>query len=515
MVSSSHAALAPYAGPWDRRRAAHLIRRQGFGARKRDVDRALAAGSAEAAVSALLAEAVSQSAVLLEPPGWYRAAEDTGVEEVYDVQRLWLDGMRTGGLLDKMTLFWHNHFATEWTATESKTDASIAHLTFDHYGLLRTNALGNVQTLVRTVGLDASMLVYLDGAVNAVGQANENYARELLELFTMGQTGPDGAPNYTETDIQELARALTGWTVGSDRRVRFEPDRHDAGAKTIFGQTQPFDYDGALDLVFATRTPAIAHFVARKLYCFFVQPRPDAAIVQALADLLVTNGFEVAPVVRALLASAHFYDDALIAARVKSPLEWVVGFLREAEVTPSRNLLEWVRRALEPVALGQELFNPPNVAGWPGLNPPASDGQPGYFAWVTTGSLPERWSHLDDLLGDDGYDPFELAQKVSDPSDPLRLAGDLAETLLPVPLDVAGIHPLEEPFGGNPDFPPPDAFLNGPAQRVDLAKYLLDGTPHYEWPRFEDGRPEHVEEARTLLRRYLTYLVQLPEYQLT
>lgn len=423
--------------------------------------------------------------------------------------------MRSDALIEKLTLFWHNHFATEWAVIEGKTSASVGHLTYDYYRLLRLNALGNVRTLVYEVGLNPAMLVYLDGFVNEVGQANENYARELLELFTMGQYGPDGSRNYTEQDIKELARALTGWTVGSDRRATFNANRHDSGTKTILGRTGSFGYDEVIDVLFDERADAIAVFLCRKLYCFFVQARPEETVVRGLADVLLANDFEIAPVIQTLLSSTHFYDDAFIAARIKSPVELLVGVLRETELTPTSALLEAMREALTPNALNQELFNPPNVAGWPGLNPPSADGQPGHYIWLTTGTLPDRWDFLDAILHEASYDPFAVAQKISDPSDPLRLPTDLAEAFLPVPLPEVGIHDIEAPFGGNPNFAPPAAFLEGPAHAVNLSKILLNGTPHYEWPRFDEQQPTHVEEARILLRRFMTYLVQLPAYQLT
>lgn len=515
-MRSTEQALTPYAGPWDRRRATHLIRRQGFGALKREVDQALNDGSATAAVARLVETA--QTDPLPEPPAWYQGGGSSEVEEVYDLQRSWFEAMRTRGLIEKMTLFWTNHFAVQWSVNQGKASNSASHLTYDYYRLLRLHALGNFRTLVHNIGRNAAMLVYLDGFVNEVGHANENYARELLELFTMGLYAPDGAENYTEADIKELARALTGWVVTGSNGAAFDPARHDGGAKTIFGHTAAFDYDAALDLIFDARADAIAVFVCRKLYCFFVQPMPHEAVVRALADVFLANDFEIAPVLQTLLGSDHFYQDTFIASRIKSPLELIIGFLREAELTPTRDLLEAVREMLAPTALNQEPFNPPNVAGWPGLNPPAADNQPGHYAWLTTGTLPDRWQHLDALLnGEAGatYDPFDLVQKRSDPSDPLRIPADLAEAFLPIPLHEAGIHDLREPFGGNPEFPPPPQFLEGPAHAVNLTKIMLNGTPHYEWPRFDEQNPAHVAEARELLRRYITYLVHLPEYQLT
>ena len=513
---SAAAGLAPYSGSWDRRRAAHLVRRTSFGAIKREVDRALNDGSATAATGRLVEAALSDP--LPEAPSWYSHNGSTGTEEIYDLQRSWLEAMRAQGLIEKMTLFWHNHFVTQWAANQGKASNSVGHLTYDYYKLLRWHALGNFRTLVYNVGLNPAMLIYLDGFVNEKGQANENYGRELLELFTMGQYGPDGSENYTEQDIKETARALTGWIVNSSNRATLDPARQDRGSKTIMGRTDLFDYDGVIDLIFDVRASQIAHFVCRKLYSFFVQPIPDEGVVGELAQVFLANNFEIAPVVETLLASAHFYEETFIAGRIKSPVELLIGFLREAEVTPNRALLDNLREMLTPTALNQELFNPPNVAGWPGINPPGADGQPGHYAWLSTGTLPDRWDTLERFLfGENGniYDPFTLAQKVSDPSDPFRLPTDLAQTLLPVPLDEVGIFDIEEDFGGDPALPPPQEFLNGPRHAVNLSKILLNGSPHYEWPRFTENNPENEEEAREQLLRFLSYLIQLPEYQLT
>ena len=515
-VRAATADLAPYNGPWDRRHAAHLVRRTSFGAIKREVDRARNDGSVAAAVSRIVATA--QSDPIPEAPSWYNGNGSTGTAEIYALQLTWLEAMRTNGFIEKMTLFWHNHFVTQWAVNEGKASNSAGHLTYDYYKLLRLHALGNFRTLVYNIGLNPAMLIYLDGFVNEAGQANENYARELLELFTMGQYGPGDTENYAEQDIKELARALTGWVVTRSNQASFDPARHDRGSKTILGQSDLFGYDEVVDLLFETRAAQIAHFVCRKLYCFFVQARPDEGIVAAMAQVFQTNNFEIAPVLEALLTSAHFYQDAFIAGRIKSPIELLVGFLREAEVTPNQDLLDNLREVLTPTALNHELFNPPNVAGWPGLNPPAADGQPGHYAWLSTSTLPDRWDTLQRFLfGANGntYDPFTLAQKISDPSDPFRLPTDLAATLIPVPLDEAGIPDVEEDFGGDPDLPPPQAFLEGPAYAINLAKIMLNGSPHYEWPRFSDQNPENEAEAREQLLRFLSFLIQLPEYQLT
>ncbi len=510
------AGLEPYSGPWTRRQARHLISRTNFGALKRDVDAALNDGSAAVAVDRIVDDAIAEP--LPEPPSWYGGNGGTGVDQVYQLQRNWLDNMRQLGFIEKMTLLWHNHMPTQWAINDGKTNLSIAHLMYDYYKLLRLNALGNFREVIEKIGKNASMHYYLDGYVNEVGHANENYGREVLELFTMGQYGPGQSLNYTENDIKEIARALTGWVVTSNRTVAFDQSRHDTGVKTFFGQSGNYGYDDVVDIIFAQRSAQTADYVARKIYTFFVQAVPDETVVAGLASALLSNNFDIAPVVRLLFKSAHFFEDGLMGARIKSPIEIIVGFLREAEVDPTQALLDDMRDSLTPVNLGQEPLNPPNVAGWPGINPPDASGTPGHHHWLTTTTLPDRWDVMVDIVygrrGAD-YDPVELAIKVSDPSDPFRLAIDLAEIFIPIPLEETGIREVAEPFGGDPNIPLPSEVQNGPSYLRNLSKILLDGAPFYEWPLITDTESPGVEDVRKLLRGYITYLVQLPAYQLT
>ncbi|MBT8399491.1 MAG: DUF1800 domain-containing protein [Rhodothermia bacterium] len=513
--SSSPQSLAPYSGAWNRTTARHLVARTHFGALKRDVDRAYNDGSVGAAVDRIVNSALGVP--LPEPPSWYGSNSSTGVNEIYDLQIGWLNAMRSEGLVEKMTLFWHNHMPTQWSINQNKTSLSIGHLCHDHYKLLRLNALGNFRELIRDIGLNASMLLYLDGYLNEAGAANENYARELLELFTMGQYAPDGSENYSENDIKEIARALTGWVVASNRTASFDPQRHDSGTKSFLGQTGTFGYHDVVDVVFAQRASEIAHFLGRKLYTFFVHAVPDEAVVSAIASELIAADFEIVPVLRKLFKSAHFYRSTVIGARIKSPVEFLLGFIREAEVVVTTTLWDRVRDALAAINLGEELLNPPNVAGWPGFNPPDASGNPGHHTWLTTSTLPDRWKLLGDVIYERegaSYDPFELVSKISDPSDPFRIAVDLASAFVPIPLAETGIREIEEPFAGDPDLLPSEV-KNAPPHEQNLAKILLDGTPFNEWPSSPDGTSQRTVAARQLLRAYLTYLVQLPAYQLT
>ena len=514
-AQASATGLAPYAGPWDRRRAAHLVRRTCFGAIKREVDRALNDGSVAVAVDRILAATAAEP--LPDPPGWYTGSSSSNeIERIYDVQRNWFEAMRAKGLSEKLTLFWHNHFVTQYPALQQKSPASVPHLCYDYLTLLRRNALGNFKAFVREVGLDPAMLVYLDGFVNERGAANENYGRELLELFTMGQFDADGSPNYTEADIKEIARALTGWVVTGSGSASFDPSRHDDGVKSFLGRSGSYGYDDVVDILFEVRGQQIARYICRKLYCFFVHAIPDEAIVAELANYFISVDYELSPVLQRLFTSEHFYDETFLASRIKSPVELLVGFVREAELTPTSDFLETLRERL--VRLNQELLNPPNVAGWPGLNPPASDGMPGHRAWLSTSSLPDRWATLDSFInGDAGapYDPVQLSAKVSDPSNVFRLPTDLAESLLAVPLEHAGIREVEDDFAGNKDIPPPQSFLDGPAYSINLTKIMLNDVPHYYWPYFTNAKEAQEGGAWGMLLAFLTYLIQLPEYQLT
>ena len=189
----------------------------------------------------------------------------------------------------------------------------------DYYYLLHEHLLGNFKTFVYDMGLTPAMLKYLDGESNRVGAPNENYARELLELFTMGPTAPDGTPNYTETDVAEIARALTGWVVTDDFHVEFDESRHDAGMKSFLGRQGMYGYDQVIDILFEERAHAIAHHLSRHLYCFFVRPLPDESVVSDLADVLLDNNFEIKPALQVLFSSTHFYDEANRARASKAP----------------------------------------------------------------------------------------------------------------------------------------------------------------------------------------------------
>ncbi|MEM1125732.1 MAG: DUF1800 domain-containing protein [Bacteroidota bacterium] len=511
----THTSLTPAQRVLSQAEAHHLLRRIQHNAPPGAVA-ALTGQPIETVVGSLVAEAVALDPV--PEPDWI----DTPIPSRNDAEAfqafienntLWLTETRynawtwllSRGLRERMTLFWHDHFATEAQIYQ------LASFAFRYLALLREHAFGNFQTFVHAVGTDAAMLLYLNGNQNERSAPNENYARELLELFTMGPTRPDGTPNYTDvgevpsgqSDVEMVARALTGWVIdGTTLDVLFLPFRHDDGPKTIFGQTGPYGYDEVIDLLFRERTEAIAYFICAKLYQDLVYETVNEEVVEAMAALFIERGFEIRPVVEALLMSEHFYDPALIGAQIKSPTDVLVGFLRE---TGTEAPLE-IQRILTfgGFLLDQNLLDPPNVAGWPG-----------YRDWVDTSTLPLRWLLTEYLLfGAEVMPPLDLVPMALDLHDPAQpgavfyLAEAMATHLLAVPLDTVQLEVSDEPFTGNlVDNPIPDDILQGPPHRLALTKVMLAGVPWYEWDL-------SIALANNYLLLFTRYLIQLPEYQL-
>lgn len=461
------AGLEPYSPsaqkPWDAKRAAHLLRRTSIGATKAEIDQIVSL-SPGAAVDQIVDDAINSPRPA--PPSWWPNSSNGGSEKI-DVIIGWFTEMRSAGLREKLAFFWSNHFVTAAKAYDSPS------YMFQYLDLLREHCLGNFKTFTYEVGLIPAMLIYLDSIKNKDAGPNENYARELLELFTMGIFDQNGVENYSQNDISELARAFTGLRVDESTLGYYVDDkRHDFGTKTIFGQTGQFGYDEAIDIIFDQRASAIAHHISSRLYRCFVHAEPDAAIVGEMASMLLSNNFELEPVVRTLLKSEHFFEEAFIGAKYKSPMELLNGFVVEAGI--NLNETGEIEVYQDGDRLGQKLFDPPNVAGWPG-----------YQSWLSTGTLPLRWTYLGQMInGSPEYnqsDLVPLAKQMPNPNDPYALSRDLADFFLPQPLE-------EEEY-------------------TILTEVLLDGMPDYEW-----NIDEQVAGGR--LRGYMTYLTQLPQFQL-
>jgi uncharacterized protein (DUF1800 family) len=388
---------APYtptpADPWDLGKVAHLHRRAGFGATRAELLRDLDAGPAAAADRLLRPpEPTADERQVLE--GLRR-----GAVESRDMERLkawWLYRVLydPDPLREKLTLFWHSHFAT----SNRKVQDLGAMLRQNE--TLRKHALGGFGDLLNAVASDPAMLVWLDGAGSRKEKPNENFAREFFELFTLG------LGNYAEADVREASRAFAGWkkAEGDDGGYAFDPERADPGAKTVLRQTGPWK---AVDVVRITLAqPACAEFLCRKLYRFFVSEAtaPDAALLRPLAEEFRKSGHSVAHAVGVILRSRHFYDRANRRQRLKGPVEHSAGLLRMLEVPRADVNLLALAVACE--RQGQDLFHPPNVKGWDGGK-----------TWLTSTTVLERgnwgndvvWGNLD--LGLRPYDPAAWAAR--------------------------------------------------------------------------------------------------------
>ena len=367
-------ALEPYAGPWNARLAAHLLRRAGFGGTTAEVER-LASMPMHAAVDSLVHFPSTQDlpappdlysladALQLFPGGRPKLADDMQRREIFKeirknerrsligLQRWWLERMLNtpAPLQEKMAVYFHGHFTT--ASIQKGVDPQM---TFDQNQLFRDNALGNLRDLTWKISTNPAMLIYLDNGLNVAQHPNENYARELMELFTLG------VDKYTENDVRESARAWSGWVVNRRTgKARFVPRRHDAGTKTFLGRTGTFDGKDIVDIIY--EQPACAVFWANSLLNYFVYNSPEPQLVDAVAALIRKNGYDLQPVMSTLLRSNLFYSSRAYRALVKSPVEFVIGTHKAFglnELAPN------AQRAL--VQMGQILFYPPNVAGWPG-----------------------------------------------------------------------------------------------------------------------------------------------------
>jgi uncharacterized protein (DUF1800 family) len=279
----------------------------------------------------------------------------------------WLERLQTTGasvLREKLTLFWHGHFAT------SMAKVQFAYLLYQQNALLRRHALGNVQTLTQEISRDPAMMMYLDTQRSHRQQPNENFAREVMELFTLGEG------HYTEQDIKEAARAFTGYRVDAiTGKYRFQKKGYDPGEKTIFGQKQPFTGNQVIELIFAQEQ--CARYLLAKLWRFFVHEQAEEEVVNSIAKAWQEEKYEMKPLLRALFLSELFYRPSYRAQQIKSPVQFLTQVKHELEVEALPTLLQLgMLQQLE-----QVLFRPPNVAGWEGGR-----------TWITTNSLLNRYN---------------------------------------------------------------------------------------------------------------------------
>jgi len=324
----------------------HLLRRAGFGANPAELDTYVALGY-EGAVNRLLNyEQTPDSYPDYQPTD----LNQNGRPKLGELQLWWLNRMLITGrpLQEKMTLFWHGHFAT----ADSKVNNPV--WMFNQNELFRSNALGSFQTLLSGVSKDPAMMKWLDNQTNRTGSPNENYAREVMELFTMG------LGSYTEQDVKEGARALTGWVVPKDSDAgQFVPRRFDSGVKNYLGHSGNLGLEDVVSIL--AGSPHTAKFLARKLARFFISDTPDDATVGTIADTYASTNGDMKAAMRTVLTTDAFRNAGNFMDKITSPAEFVVTNLK---LLGAKSIDKMVLPAM--AGMGQELFNPPNVAGWPG-----------------------------------------------------------------------------------------------------------------------------------------------------
>jgi len=444
--------------PWNLKWAGHLYRRAAFAGTWQELQQAVADGPAKT-VERLLHGGPNRET--FDQQMDELAASIAQGNNSQHLRAWWLARMlRTPfPLLEKMTLFWHNHFAT----SNAKVN-NVAYMLQQNH-TLRRYALGSFADMLQAISKDPAMMVWLDTNLNKKGKPNENYARELMELFSLG------IGNYTEQDIREAARAFTGWEIRNGQ-FHFRRDEHDDGEKTVFGRTGRWQGE---DIVrFCLEHPACPRFLARKLFRYFVSEtlEPSPQLLEPLAQRLRQSNYDIREAVHMILTSNIFYSDHAYRARVKSPVEFAVGIIRALEGQPSALALA---NALENI--GQRLFYPPSVKGW--------DGGP---AWLNSATLLARNNLAQALTS--GEDP-----QFGSRCDPVRLVRqyrqDTEEQVLSFFLDL---------------------FLQGdigPETRARLGEYLRQ-SQQFRWPAYwsEQDRRDHRIRA-------LCYLVlSQPEFQL-
>ena len=326
---------------------AHLLRRAGFGGTAAEIDRLVALPTWEDVVDAILDTSAN-------PADPIPAAVDDREDEWYPPWvagvHHWMDRMATTPtpIVEKMTLFWHGNLA-------SSTDGVLPRLVFRQIRTYRALALGDVHDLFQAMAIDPAMLQYLDNASNVAEEPNENFARELMELFTLG----NGA--FTEADVVGMARAWTGHNLDdTGERYRFSAADHDGGLKTIFGITRAWDGPATItEIVRGSRQGTCARYLAAKVWSFFAHPQPPAALVDDLAATFIASGMVVRELLRAVFLRPEFRLATTRTALVRSPVEWLVVAMRATGLDAATLHPEWWMERL-----GQALYQPPNVSGW-------------------------------------------------------------------------------------------------------------------------------------------------------
>jgi len=521
--------LTPYTGTWTKIQAAHLLRRTMFGPTYLQIQQAVTTGM-NATVAQLLTLPVTNPPLSYKPEEtiaafnttWVNSVYPAGSEAVVDNARVsslagWMMqrlNRQTVSIQEKMCLFWDNHFGVE-----ASNDARAI---YNLHELYRNACLGDFRQLVKDVTVDVNMLIFLNGAFNNQYSPNENFSRELLELFTVGkgpQVGPGDYTNYTESDVAEGAKILTGWTIeGLLSSTLTSPESvyysvlHDTSSKTLsahFGNAvianaDDQEYANYIDVIF--QQPDMAKFICRKLYRWFVNydltQDVEDTVIADMASTLEASNFVIAPVLEELLKSEHFYDATMLGTIIKNPVEFVFSMLNATGSAASFDLATnydiYLNVYQYIAALGMDYFRPPSVGGWPSLYQAPSYSR----LWANSSYIKLRFDVVTFMTVTPGLEvnnhffkinALTLLDGLSVPSDPVQVIKDLADVFCPKGLTSAKQLPLKIILtGGLPDF---------------------EWTVQYNQYTANPGNATYSDPVKLRVEYVLWRLFQMPEFQ--
>lgn len=526
--------LDPYTGDWTFAEASHLLRRTTFGCTPTQVEEAVELGL-ESTLDLLFSDLPMPAppinynfnddpnvpigetwvnAAYINSPGVinYRSRSLVG----WHVQLMLEEGI---SIREKLTLFWHNHFAI--------ANVNDPKFIYRYISLIRENTWGNFREFVKKMTIEPAMLRFLNGNQNTKESPNENFARELLELYTIGKgplTGPGDYTNYTEDDVREVAKALTGWRDAgylsplSEIEVSsfFRPVRHDASTKQLshrFGEavisnSGDQEYKNVVDVI--CQQPEVARFICRKLYRWFIYYQIDdtveANIIEPLAQILIDNDFEIKPTLKILLGSEHFFDILNRGPMIKNPYDFSLGLFKQNAISlPIEDLTTYYDFSIllysYIATMEMDYFSPPSVSGWK-----AYYQEPAYYrVWINSSTLRPRML-LTDVFATIGFrlprqsntmkvDVFEMIEQIERAYDPNEMIKELAARFFPQPL-------AED-------------------QLTNLKEVLIPGLPDFEWTveynlYLEDPNNNEIRASvESKLRTLLQHMLSMPEYYLS
>ena len=378
--------LTPYSPsknkPWTAKQINLVVRRLGFGCSLSDID--LHLNSTPESLIDDIVDGASNMEVTTAPEWsqWDNKQFNKSENNKNYYHTIWqrqaFKDIINNGFRERLTLFWSNHFVVEYK------DVNQPAYLYQYYALIQSHALGNFKTFVSEMGLAPAMLRYLNGFENKKNSPNENYARELYELFTLGEGN-----GYIQEDITETARALTGYNRFKTYLgvIEFNENSFDKGSKTIFGRSGNWGYNDVIDILFEEKKDLIANFICNKIYRYFVSPQLNSSVVSAMAETFKQNEFELKPVLKQLFKSEHFFDSVNSNVIIKSPIDLMLGLHHSLSFEYEDNVdleLNFRNKCRE---MGQEVFSPVDVAGWQGNHD-----------WINSETLPKRWEFADYLL---------------------------------------------------------------------------------------------------------------------